>query len=215
MAQRKATPKAKRSSRKKAAVASSRAPENALDFQALFEQSPDILLVLLPDAPRLTMVAATRSRFAATGTDVDSLGKGLFEVFPDNPDDPSATGTSNLRASLERALKTRAPDTMAVQKYDVRDADGSFVSRYWSPRNIPVLSADGEVRYLLHRVEEVTDLEHQSERGEELRDQNNAMKGEVIARSRELSAAIDDIRKANTALGELDQAKTADRKSVV
>ena len=181
----------------------------APDFQALFEQSPDILLVLLPDAPKFTMVAATRSRFAATGTTSDSLGKGLFEVFPDNPDDAEATGTSNLRASLERVLKTGVADTMAVQKYDFRDADGSFVTRYWSPRNLPVLSAEGEVRYILHRVEEVTDLVRQSERGEELRDQNTAMKSEVIARSRELAAAIDELRRANAALGELDQAKTA------
>ncbi|HEV2290723.1 MAG TPA: ATP-binding protein, partial [Gemmatimonadales bacterium] len=187
------------------AAASAHAP----DFQALFEQSPDILLVLRPDTPRFTMVAATRSRFAATATAADSLGKGLFEVFPDNPDDTEATGTSNLRASLERVIKTRAPDTMAVQKYDVRNADGTFESRYWSPRNIPVLSADGKVQYILHRVEEVTELVRQDELGAELRDQNRAMKNEVITRSRELAAAIDGLRKANSALGELDQAKTA------
>ena len=32
------------------------------------------------------------------------MGKGMFEVFPDNPDDPNATGVSNLRDSLERVL---------------------------------------------------------------------------------------------------------------
>ena len=30
------------------------------------------------------------------------LGRGIFEVFPDNPDDPAATGVNNLGASLER-----------------------------------------------------------------------------------------------------------------
>jgi len=87
-----------------------------LDFGLLFEQSPDVLLVLLPDAPRYTMVAATEARLRATHTTRDTIGKGLFEVFPDNPDDPAASGTGNLRASLERVLKTRQADTMPVQK---------------------------------------------------------------------------------------------------
>src|SRR5689334_17382075 len=96
------------------------------DFKVLFEASAEVLLVLLPDAPRFTMVAATRARFEATHTSPATLGKGLFEVFPDNPDDPNADGTGNLRASLERVLATRAADTMAVQKYDIRRPDGTF-----------------------------------------------------------------------------------------
>src|SRR4029077_7263690 len=85
-----------------------------LNFQLLFEESPEVLLVLLPDAPRYTMVAATNARSRATHTTRETIGRGLFEVFPDNPDDPAATGTSNLRASLERVLETRRPDTMPV-----------------------------------------------------------------------------------------------------
>src|SRR5262245_46999367 len=61
------------------------------DFRTLFEASPEVLLVLLPDAPRFTMVAATESRLAATHvTREQTIGRGLFEVFPDNPDDPAA-----------------------------------------------------------------------------------------------------------------------------
>jgi PAS domain-containing protein len=87
-------------------------PEADLDFRLLFESSPDILLVLLPDAPRFTLVAATDARLRATHTTREAtFGRGLFEVFPDNPDDPEATGSNNLRASLERVLATRAPDT--------------------------------------------------------------------------------------------------------
>jgi hypothetical protein len=32
------------------------------------------------------------------------LGKGIFEVFPDNPNDPSADGVRNFRASLAGVL---------------------------------------------------------------------------------------------------------------
>ena len=181
-----------------------------LDFRLLFESSPDVLLVLLPDAPRYTMVAATEARLAATHTTREQIiGQGLFEVFPDNPDDPEATGTANLRASLERVVATRAPDTMAVQKYDIRMPDGTFAVKYWSPKNLPVLTPSGEIAYILHRVEDVTELVLASELGERLRDQTTAMEREVLQRSRELAAANRELREANARLGELDAAKTA------
>jgi signal transduction histidine kinase len=180
-----------------------------LDFQLLFEGSPDNLLVLLPDAPRFTMVAATEARLAATHTTRETLGQGLFELFPDNPEDPAATGANNLRASLNRVVATRSADTMAVQKYDIRGPDGTFEVKYWSPKNIPVFSAPGEIAYILHRVEDVTDLVHASEAGEELRDRTRQMERDVISRSRELAEANANLRDANARLGELDAAKTA------
>src|SRR5579862_2426327 len=180
-----------------------------LDFQLLFAESPEVLLVLLPDAPRFTMVAATQARLRVTHTSAETFGRGLFEVFPDNPDDPLATGTSNLRASLERVIKTRQSDTMPVQKYDIRGPDGEFQARYWSPKNIPVLDAAGELRYILHRVEDVTELVHASETGEALRGRTHEMEREVLQRSQELATAISELRAANAKLAELDSAKTA------
>jgi signal transduction histidine kinase len=182
----------------------------AVDYQLLFDSSPDVLLVLLPDAPRFTMVAATDSRLAATHTTRgETVGRGLFEVFPDNPDDADATGMNNLRASLERVIATKAPDTMAVQKYDIRRPDGAFEVKYWRPKNIPVLSAGGDVQYILHRVEDVTELVHASEEGAALRGRTQSMEREVVARSQELADAIRELRDVNAKLGELDAAKTA------
>src|SRR3569832_1411505 len=179
-----------------------------LDFQLLFEESPDVLLVLLPDAPRFTMVAGTKARWRATHTTPETLGKGLYEVFPDNPGDTGAPGTRNLRSSLERVLQTKQPDTMPEQKYDIRTPDGGFEARFWSPKNLPVLSPSGEFMYILHRVEDVTDLVRASELGEELRDKQSSMEREVIQRSRELAGALQDVRAANAKLAELDSAKT-------
>ncbi|MGA9450697.1 MAG: CHASE3 domain-containing protein, partial [Verrucomicrobiia bacterium] len=89
-----------------------------LQFRALFESLPGLYLVLTPD---LKIVAVSDAYLKATMTKrQEILGRRLFEVFPDNPDDPKATGVSNLRASLNRALQNAASDTMAIQKYDVR-----------------------------------------------------------------------------------------------
>jgi len=49
-----------------------------LDFRLPFEESPDVLLVLPADAPRYTMVVATNSRWRATHTTAEILGRGLF-----------------------------------------------------------------------------------------------------------------------------------------
>jgi signal transduction histidine kinase len=185
------------------------AAREQLDYRRLFEQSPDILLVLLPDAPRFTMVGATRARLAVTHTTYEQiLGKALFDVFPDAPTDPAATGTRNLQASLDRVLATRAPDTMAVQRYDIQGADGQFATRYWSPKNIPVLDANGEIIYILHRVEDVTELVRASESTEALLAPARAPEREVVARSRELGAANEALREATEKLKELDRAKT-------
>jgi len=129
------------------------------DFRALFEAAPNLYLVLTPD---LTIVAASDAYCRATKTQRDKIaGHGLFEVFPDNPDDPAATGVSNLRASLTRVLQFRRPDAMAVQKYDIRRPDsegGGFEVRYWAPLNSPVLNAAGEVAWIVHRVDDVTEV---------------------------------------------------------
>ena len=134
------------------------------DFRALFEAAPVAILVLAPDPPRWTLVAVSDAYLRATMTDrAKILGRGLFDVFPDNPGDPAATGTHNLRASLERVISSRAPNMMAVQKYDIRrpsreGAPDEFEEHYWSPVNTPVLDGGGEVSYILHRVEDVTEL---------------------------------------------------------
>lgn len=52
---------------------------------------------------------------------------------------------------------------MAIQKYDIQrpaDRGGGFEERYWSPINTPVLGADQEVEYIIHRVEDVTEFVH-------------------------------------------------------
>lgn len=129
------------------------------DFRALFENAPGRLLVLSPD---LRIVAVTNRYLDATMTRrADIVGQPLFEVFPDNPGDPAADGVRRLRASLDRVLRTHGSDAMPVQKYDIRRPDtegGGFEQRWWSPLNIPVLSPYGDVLWIIHRVEDVTEL---------------------------------------------------------
>jgi PAS domain-containing protein len=114
------------------------------NFWAVFDSAPDAYLLLAPDPPRFTMVAANESRLRVTMTRrEDVVGRPLFEVFPDNPTDPDATGVRNLEMSLDEVLRTGKPHRMALQKYDIRRPDGEFEERYWDPLNWPVFDDRG------------------------------------------------------------------------
>ncbi|MDX2018778.1 MAG: ATP-binding protein [Deltaproteobacteria bacterium] len=165
------------------------------DFKLLFESCPGLYLVLDRE---LCIVAASNAYLQASMTRRDDiLGRNIFEVFPDNPDDPQATGVSNLRMSLERVLATSEPDTMAVQKYDVRRPDtGLFEERFWSPFNTPVRSESGELLYIIHRVEDVTEFikmrqagSEQSRINDELRQRAGRMEAEIYRRAQEIQEA--------------------------
>jgi PAS domain S-box-containing protein len=136
------------------------------DFRLLFQSAPGCYLVLTPD---LTIVAVSDSYLRATMRTRDGIvGRDLFDVFPDNPADPEAAGVANLRASLGRVLARRQTDTMAVQKYEIRRPEsegGGFEERHWSRVNSPVIGEHGTVTYIIHRVEDVTDIVHLKREG--------------------------------------------------
>jgi PAS domain-containing protein len=121
-----------------------------------FETS-DHPYMLIDPGPGLKIIAVNSAYARATFSDRDAIaGKPLFEVFPDNPEIAGADGVSNLFASLRTVVETGQPHAMEVQRYDVRDASGTFVERYWQPINTPVHDADGRLICLLHHVEDVT-----------------------------------------------------------
>jgi signal transduction histidine kinase/DNA-binding response OmpR family regulator len=181
-----------------------------LDYRSLFESAPSLHLVL---TPAFEIVAVTDAYLNATMTQRQQiLGHHIFEMFPDNPDDPLADGVRVLRASLERVLQTRVPDTMAVQKYDIRRPEslgGGFEERYWSPLNSPVLDSEGSVAYIIHRVEDVTEFVKVKEQLRN-RTQDIAESGgsgnpapEMFARSQELGDVNRKLKNANEGLRNL------------
>ncbi|HEU4631666.1 MAG TPA: PAS domain S-box protein [Gemmatimonadaceae bacterium] len=163
-----------------------------MNFWAVFESAPDAYLLLAPDAPRFTMVAANEARLRATMTRrEDVLGRPLFEVFPDNPTDPAATGVRNLRASLDEVIRTGKPHRMALQKYDIRRPDGSFEERYWDPLNAPVFDDRGRLIYIVHRVEDVTE---QVRTGRRLRALESAAAESARQLTRETAARLQETK---------------------
>ncbi|HEY6925271.1 MAG TPA: ATP-binding protein [Steroidobacteraceae bacterium] len=186
------------------------------DFQSVFEAAPGLYLVLKPD---FTIAAVSDAYLQATLTRrEDIVGRGIFEVFPDNPRDPAATGVANLKASLSRVRETGVMDAMAVQKYDIRRPDsdgGGFEERFWSPVNTPVFRpGTRELSYIIHRVEDVTEFIRlkqqrleQSRLTHALQTRTEQMEGEIFLRAQQLQEANRQLRAANEQLDRLDQLK--------
>ncbi len=174
------------------------------DYKSLFESAPGLYLVL---SPELKIVAVSNAYLKATMTKREEIiGRGIFDVFPDNPDDPNATGVGNLHASLKRVVLKKASDAMAVQKYDIPRPEtegGGFEVRYWSPLNSPVLGKNNEVEYIIHQVEDVTEFIRLKQEGieqnkltEDLKMHAERMEAEIFFRAQQIQEANKKLREA-------------------
>lgn len=115
------------------------------DYRVIFESMAGSVLVLAPDAPTYTIVAATDMHVdAAHVPRAGIVGRGAFDVAPN---DPRLT-----RAALDAVVRTS--ESIATQT-NVR-------GRWWRTVDAPVLESDGSLRYIIHRVEDVTHAEQRS-----------------------------------------------------
>jgi serine phosphatase RsbU (regulator of sigma subunit) len=172
-----------------------------IDYAALFAALPSPNMLL---DPGLTIVDVNRAYQRVTGRPHEDLvGRYFFDAFPANPDDPESDGVQNLHASLRRVLDLRRIDTLALQRYDIPDParPGTFVERWWSPINTPVLAPDGTVTLIIHRVEDMTGFVHSRlpllapEKESEVHEQN--MEAELYVRAQELQKVNEELRRAH------------------
>ena len=135
-----------------------RAAWSAPDLAAVFAALPGGTAVFAADPPRFTVLAASDGLLAVSHRARDeAVGRPLAEAFPNaSPDDPQASGLTDLRASLAEAVRTGAPQHLARQRYDLQRPDGTWETQYWDAVNIPVPGPDGAVRHVLHQIADVT-----------------------------------------------------------
>lgn len=118
-----------------------------------------VALMLLDPDFRIRGVNAAYEAVSMRQRD-EMLGELVFDLFPDDPDDPQASGSSQLHASLESAMRQRGTDTMPIVRYDITDPQnpGIFLPKLWTWSNTSVDDGDEQTGVLLN-VAEITSLD--------------------------------------------------------
>ncbi|MFE9912718.1 PP2C family protein-serine/threonine phosphatase [Streptomyces clavifer] len=170
--------------------------EPRIDYSEVFHALPGIVALL---TPYLVYADANEDFLRLAGrTREQLLGRYIFDVFPENPNDPEAAGMRETQASMLRVVATGERDTMALLRYDIEDRErpGRWVQHFWSPVNAPVLGPDGNVLLIVHRVEEVTELIH-ARGGHGSSSRARVLEAELYTRARELQDVNERLRRAH------------------
>ncbi len=131
-------------------------PLDEIDFKLVFDLMPGMCLVL---DPAFNILAQNADHAKATLTTPEqTIGRFLFDIFPDNPNQWNARGVTSVRQSLLNVLSTCKTDVMPTVRYDVQPERGPFEVRYWAITNTPILGEDGYVRWIINRAEDVSEL---------------------------------------------------------
>jgi PAS domain S-box-containing protein len=179
-------------------------------YRSLFESAPGCYLVLTPGDYRI--VSASDAYLQATMTTrVQLSGQHVFDVFPDDPAEPAADGVEQLRASLNRVQHSSLSDVMAIPRAPIRSPEtqgGGFEERFWSVVNSPVTGPGGELAYIIHRVEDVTQyLREKGQAGQNaqarqaLASRSQLIEADIVLRSQELGRAREALTHSQALLG--------------
>jgi PAS domain S-box-containing protein len=156
-------------------------------FRRLIEKMPGNFIVLKPHSYEI--VAVSDDYAAATMIQrEDVLGRSMFEIVPNNPEDEDTVSIQKLLDSFHRVETLHIEDIMAVQSYPVLRPDGTYEERYWTAINSPVPGEDGTVSYIIHRSEDVTALYLDRDEKDEI--QKKPLPENLLLQTRELRQAL-------------------------
>lgn len=117
----------------------------AIDYKAVFKQSPGVVFLL---SPSFEILDVCEDVLQLTGRESRYLvGRNFFDAFPANPGIRANTGPRRLRAELARAARTGDRVVLRLNQYDIEDPGrpGVFEERFWSGVATPILDRDGRV----------------------------------------------------------------------
>lgn len=86
------------------------------------------------------------------------LGARMFEVLGDEQIAPRTSYAHDLGASLARVAALCVPDVMGLKPFMFPADDGGFEERFYLPQTRPILNPDGQVAFIVHCLEDVTEL---------------------------------------------------------
>ncbi|WP_072856998.1 sensor histidine kinase [Loktanella atrilutea] len=129
-------------------------PDTLMEWDALFSQLPAPCLVL---DRQMNIVTATSQYLATVNMRLEDIkGKYAFDAFPE--DDARLT---MFKDSVQRALDGEANTLVAVPySIPVMSPDGEPTGEtreiFWTCHHNPIVSADGEIRFMVQNAQDVT-----------------------------------------------------------
>lgn len=196
--------------------------KNKVNYEQLLAAFPTPYLVFRVKWPKLIIVACSDSYLAVTKAARDFImHKDVFDAFPPLPGVEGKKTQRDFITSFERVLQDKISDVMGVQRYDVPKDNNpnEFDEKYWTVINSPVLDTSGEVKYIIQRVEDVTEYILLKKRLLDSEQENSStwskVEAEIMRTTHEVKEANRDIKEynenlidLNAKLKELDKLKT-------
>jgi signal transduction histidine kinase len=127
-----------------------------VDFWRNFASSSSPELVLRPDSPTFSVAFVNEAYLRATGSDSQHvIDQPVRSVSPMQ----GSPGEESLEAQLERVLSGGVGNAMPVRPYRrprAGRAGAGFDELFFTAQNAPLVSSDGQLSYVLHRLLDVT-----------------------------------------------------------
>jgi len=177
------------------------------EFRKVFESLPGSFLLLSPQFIILA-VSDDYERINTVGKD-EITGQNIFNISPYFSNNPNSNGVGHLQSSFQFITKHLTAHIMPVQRYDIKRPDGRFEEKYWSVINKPILDNNGQLIYIIHRIEDIT-VFYKSQKTHVFPVENN----DYIKTEREIFNRSEEIRIQNQELGQMMSENTAKLESV-
>jgi PAS domain-containing protein len=113
---------------------------------ALMPESADAATMLLDRELRIRGVnSAYEAAYLRTRKQI--VGRFLFDVFPDNPDDPRANGVSIVAHALRQAMSSGGTATVPIVRYDIPDPNDLtvYLPRLWAVADTAIYDPSNSV----------------------------------------------------------------------
>lgn len=130
----------------------------AIDYKKFFHSLSTAYVVFAADDPKFTILEETEAHAEiAMVQRKNVIGKSLFEALPDTSESYDKTGVSQLVESIRKVIKTGEADEMPCFKYDLKDASGQLIQKFWSVTHHPIKDEKGRVTAVYQATEDITD----------------------------------------------------------
>jgi signal transduction histidine kinase/PAS domain-containing protein len=128
------------------------------DFRAVFESDPAALALIEPQRPEHRIVAVSDGYVRALDlTRSELVGRSLFEILPREPGAVDPGVVHEVSASIEAVI-----EGVPLSRMRLRTSLGLGEERAWLRSHSAVNGPDGELRWILHRLERVSTLEREA-----------------------------------------------------